>query len=78
MAEVKLPKSVEYMRSLGTDPHARAQFKADPHEAMTKAGLSHEEIAAVLSKNPAKIHAVVKKSLGTTAAQGDFTVVLVF
>jgi hypothetical protein len=73
----KLPNSVLYLQNLGVDPAARSKFKLDPHGAMANAGLSDAEMAAVLSKDPARINMMVTKALGQAPALGDFTIVIV-
>lgn len=68
----------EFMLKLAEDAEARASFKLDPHAAMTKAELSHEDIAAVLSKNPKVIQKAVTKSAGIRSnSASDVTVVVI-
>jgi hypothetical protein len=61
-----------YLKSLGTDAAALKTFQADPHAAMTKAGLTPEQIKAVQSKNVGSI----KQGLGAKASENDIIVII--
>lgn len=55
-----------FLIKLGEDQTAAADFKNNPHEAMSKAGLEQHEKDAIMSKDPAKIRQLVKSGDGGT------------
>lgn len=64
----------DFMLNVAKDPQALAQFQQNPQATMTKAGLTDNEKAAVLSKDPAAIH---KAILGAGLQASDVTVVVI-
>jgi hypothetical protein len=69
----------KFMLSMANNPLLQQQFKNDPHGAMTGAGLSSGDIAAVLSKNPSVIQNALSGGVGgaSAAAASDIVVVVV-
>ena len=49
-----------FLIKLGEDQTVAAEFKNNPHEAMSKAGLEQHEKDAIMSKDPARIRQLVK------------------
>jgi hypothetical protein len=50
-----------YMDHLTADASAREEFRADPEGAMTRFGLTDQECAIVMTRDPVKIRAEVAK-----------------
>ncbi len=48
---VKPSPAMDFMHKLGTDPDALADFKADPHGAMDRAGLSDDDKRIITSND---------------------------
>ncbi len=73
MADLK-----KFFIDMSNNAQMQQEFKSDPHALMSKAGLSHENIAAVLSKNPTVINKELAgpASGGAQAAAADITVVI--
>lgn len=70
-----------FLTEIAKDPQKMKAFRTDPHGAMTQAGLSHEEMNAVFSKNPSTIGKLVGTGARVGgiagAADADTTVVVV-
>jgi len=61
-----------FLIKLGEDPTAANEFKSNPHESMSNAGLDQHEKDAILSKDPAKIRSLVQ-----SGKDGDVIVIVV-
>ncbi len=75
MADLK-----QFLIEMSKNTQLMKEFRTDPHASMTKAGLSHETIATVLSKNPVLINKAISgstKGPGFTANANDIVVVLI-
>ena len=55
-------KIADYMAKLADDPKAREAHRKDPHKAMRKHGLNHEEREIVASGDHERIRDAVRKS----------------
>lgn len=60
---------VNLLIELGTDPEKLSRFNADPDAEIKKAGLSREQSAALLSREPRRIREVL--SNGALAGSGS-------
>lgn len=65
-----------FMLGIAQDNAKMAAFRTDPHEEMTKAGISEKDQLAVLSKRPDLISRAAGHG-GAIAADADTTVVVV-
>lgn len=67
----------DFMLNLAKDPKALAQFQENPQSAMTQAGLSSNEIAAVTSKSAVAIHNAIVGAAGAKGSGAHIVVVVV-
>jgi hypothetical protein len=56
-----------FVQELSSDPKKLAEFQKEPHEEMTKAGLSDDEKAAINSGDSAKIQQLLGPAGGKNA-----------
>lgn len=73
MADLK-----KFFIDMSKNAQMQQEFKSDPHTVMSKAGLSNENIAAILSKNTSLINKELMGQTGGHAAAdaADITVVI--
>ena len=75
-----MPESLStFLTNVAQHPADMQKFRADPHDAMAKAGLSSGDMVAVLSRKPSLISQAIKAGNGglAAAADADTTVVVV-
>lgn len=67
-------KLYKFLLGLAENPRARASYVKDPYSVMSKAGLSSEQMATLLSKDPSLIR---KAMAGSASAEGNDTHIVV-